>query len=125
SHPRWGPSSGGGRCSGAHPHPPTRTDGRDYYRLHWCPIRISSRTPRGGDAIMLHEATMLRIGDRIAITYRRRSVLIWCAVTVLLLSLAIATLMFGPRGISPAELVEVVRGQARATTEFALQRVRG
>src|SRR5699024_11709457 len=58
-------------------------------------------------------------------TYHRRSVLIWCAVTVLLLSLAIATLMFGTLGISPAELVEVVRGQASATTEFALQRVRG
>ena len=74
---------------------------------------------------MLHQATMLRIGNRIAITYHRRSVLIWCAVTVLLLSLAIATLMFGTLGISPAELVEAVRGQASATTEFALQRVRG
>src|SRR5699024_10215957 len=88
-------------------------------------ILISSRTPRGGDAIMLHQATMLRIGDRIAITYHRRSVLIWCAVTVLLLSLSMATLMFGKLGISPAELVDVVRGQASATTEFALPRVRG
>src|SRR5699024_11612428 len=68
---------------------------------------------------------MLRIGDRIAITYHRRSVLIWCAVTVLLLSLSIATLMFGTLGISPTDLVDVVRGQASATTEFALQRERG
>src|SRR5699024_8467011 len=115
-HPRRSPSSGCGRHSGAHPDPTTRTHGRKYYRIHWRPILISSRTPRGGDAIMLHQATMLRIGDRIAITYHRRSVLIWCAVTVFLLTLSTATLSSSKLGISPSALVDSVRGDASVTT---------
>lgn len=68
---------------------------------------------------------IFHLGERIALTYRRRSVLIWTAMTALILSLAAATLMLGKLGLSPADIVDMMRGEASTATEFVLQRVRG
>ena len=68
---------------------------------------------------------MFHVGEHIALSYRRRSVLIWTAMTALILSLAAATLMLGKLGLSPADFVDILSGQASTATEFVLQRVRG
>lgn len=68
---------------------------------------------------------MFRIGDRVALSYRRRSVAIWAATSLLIASLAAVTLMTGKLGVSPTDLVDLIRGEASTVTEFTLQRVRG
>lgn len=68
---------------------------------------------------------MFRIGDRVALSYRRRSVAIWAATSLLIASLAAVTLMTGKLGVSPSDLVDLIRGEASTVTEFTLQRVRG
>ena len=68
---------------------------------------------------------MFHVGEHIAMSYRRRSVLIWLAMTMAVLSLAVATLMLGKLGLSPADFIDLLSGQASATSEFVFQRVRG
>lgn len=68
---------------------------------------------------------MFHFGDRIALTYRRRSVLIWTATAVFVASLGIVTLMGGKLGLSLADVADLVSGQASTVTEFTLFRVRG
>ena len=68
---------------------------------------------------------MFHVGEHIAMSYRRRSVLIWLAMTMAVISLAVATLMLGKLGLSPADFIDLLSGQASATTEFVFQRVRG
>lgn len=68
---------------------------------------------------------MFHIGGRVALSYRRRSVAIWAATALLIASLAAVTLMTGKLGVSPTDLVDLIRGEASTVTEFTLQRVRG
>lgn len=68
---------------------------------------------------------LFHLGDHIALHYRRRSVLIWTAVTVLIVSLAIVTLMGGKLGLGPSDMIDLITGQASTVTEFTFQRVRG
>src|SRR5690625_2988230 len=68
---------------------------------------------------------MFHVGERSALSYRRRSVFGWTEMTALILSLAAATLMLGKLGLSPADFVDILSGEASTATEFVLERVRG
>lgn len=65
---------------------------------------------------------LFRLSTRVALPYRRRSLLIWSAVAVTVVLLALATLLLGKLGISPLDLL---RGEASKTDTFVLTRVRG
>ncbi|GAA2041944.1 iron chelate uptake ABC transporter family permease subunit [Yaniella flava] len=73
----------------------------------------------------MSQTRLFRLGNRVALPYRRRSALIWGAVAVLIFSLAVATLMLGDLGLGPHDLLELARGEASTTTQFVLERVRG
>lgn len=68
---------------------------------------------------------ILRLGDRVALPYRPRNVLIWSGVTVLLMLLSLATLSLGRLGLGPGELLTLIRGEADAKNSFVFFQVRG
>ena len=68
---------------------------------------------------------IFRIADRIAVLYQRRSVILWSVVASMIIALAIATLMLGKLGVTPADVIALLAGEASPSVEFVLERVRG
>lgn len=69
--------------------------------------------------------SLLRLGERIILPYRPRTVLVCTGALALLLALSLATLTLGQLGLGPGELVALLRGEADATTSFVFFNVRG
>lgn len=69
--------------------------------------------------------SMLRIADRVAVPVNRRSALTCVGLGMLTLALGLATLAWGQLGVGPADLLDVVRGNADTKVLFVLERLRG
>lgn len=74
---------------------------------------------------MTEQTKILHLGEKVALPYRRRSVLIWTVAGVAVVVLAVATLMVGRLGLGPGDLLDLLRGEAGTKTEFVLTRLRG
>lgn len=66
-----------------------------------------------------------RVADKIALPYHPRSLILWTVVCGMIIALAIATMMLGDLGVTPADIVALIQGEASPSVEFVLQRVRG
>jgi iron complex transport system permease protein len=67
----------------------------------------------------------LYVTDRVAVPFQQRSITVWSVVASMILALMVATLMFGDLGVSLADLLAMVQGEASPSVEFVVQRVRG
>ncbi|WP_211215166.1 FecCD family ABC transporter permease [Nesterenkonia alba] len=68
---------------------------------------------------------ILRVGERLTLPWRPRTVVVVVVLLVLMGILAVLTLAWGPMGTSPHDLAAALRGEADATTTFVLERLRG
>ncbi|MEN5074522.1 iron chelate uptake ABC transporter family permease subunit [Isoptericola cucumis] len=67
----------------------------------------------------------VRLGTTVALGFSRRSARVVLALLAALVVVAAASLSLGSLGISPADALAALRGEADVTTTFALERLRG
>ncbi len=73
----------------------------------------------------LQQTEVLTVGDHLALPYRRRDMILWGAVAVLIVVLGIMTLTAGKLGLGINDLLALLGGETSASTSFVLEKLRG
>lgn len=71
------------------------------------------------------DVSVLTVGDKVAVPYQRRHVVLWCIVVMIIVSLSLVTLTAGKLGLGFEELMALAAGEPSSATRFVLEKLRG